>query len=101
VNTARGAVVDTNALVKALKEGWIAAAALDVFEQEPLPPDHPLTKLNNVVLTPHIGSATIETRTKMAELVAENLIAFYKGEVPPTLVNKEVVKVRPPGFGTD
>ncbi|RLE87050.1 MAG: D-glycerate dehydrogenase, partial [Thermoprotei archaeon] len=100
-NTARGAVVDTNALVKALKEGWIAAAALDVFEQEPLPPDHPLTKLNNVVLTPHIGSATIETRTKMAELVAENLIAFYKGEVPPTLVNKEVVKVRPPGFGTD
>jgi len=98
VNTARGAVIDTDALVKALKEGWIAAAALDVFEQEPLPPDHPLTKLNNVVLTPHIGSATIETRTQMAELVAQNLIAFYKGEVPPTLVNKEVVKVRPPGF---
>ncbi|RLF05201.1 MAG: D-glycerate dehydrogenase, partial [Thermoprotei archaeon] len=97
-NTARGAVIDTDALVKALKEGWIAAAALDVFEQEPLPPDHPLTKLNNVVLTPHIGSATIETRTQMAELVAQNLIAFYKGEVPPTLVNKEVVKVRPPGF---
>ena len=98
VNTARGAVIDTNALVKALEEGWIAGAGLDVFEQEPLPPDHPLTKFKNVVLVPHIGSATYETRTRMAELVAENLIAFAKGEVPPTLVNKEVVKVRPPGF---
>jgi glyoxylate reductase len=98
VNTARGAVIDTDALVKALKEKWIAAAGLDVFEQEPLPPDHPLTKLDNVVLAPHIASATYETRAAMAELVARNLIAFYKGEVPPTLVNKEVVKVRPPGF---
>ncbi len=99
VNTARGKVVDTEALVKALREGWIAGAALDVFEQEPLPPDHPLTKFRNVVLAPHIASATTETRTRMAEIVAENLIAFYKGEIPPTLVNKEVVKVRSPGFG--
>ncbi|MCE4619719.1 MAG: D-glycerate dehydrogenase [Desulfurococcales archaeon] len=99
VNTARGKVVDTDALVKALQEGWIAGAALDVFEQEPLPPDHPLTKMKNVVLAPHAASATVETRTKMAMLVADNLIAFYKGEVPPTLVNKEVVSVRKPGFG--
>ncbi len=99
VNTARGKVVDTDALVKALQEGWIAGAALDVFEQEPLPPDHPLTKMKNVVLAPHAASATVETRTKMAMLVADNLIAFYKGEVPPTLVNKEVVNVRKPGFG--
>jgi len=98
VNTARGAVLDTEALVRALEEGWIAGAALDVFEQEPLPPDHPLTRFRNVVLAPHIGSATVDTRAKMAELVAENLVAFYRGEVPPTLVNRGVVKVRPPGF---
>ncbi|NOZ31280.1 MAG: D-glycerate dehydrogenase [Crenarchaeota archaeon] len=98
INTARGKVVDTEALVKALKEKWIAGAALDVFEEEPLPPDHPLTKLDNVVLAPHAASATTETRTKMAMLVAENLIAFLKGEVPPTLVNKDVVNVRKPGF---
>ncbi|MEB3764638.1 MAG: D-glycerate dehydrogenase [Desulfurococcales archaeon] len=98
VNTSRGKVIDTEALVKALREKWIAGAALDVFEEEPISPDHPLTKLDNVVLTPHIGSATWETRTRMADIVAENLIAFAKGEVPPTLVNKEVLKVRPPGF---
>ncbi len=95
INTARGPVVDTNALIKALKEGWIAGAALDVFEQEPLPPDHPLTKLDNVVLTPHIASATIEARQRMAELAARNLIAVLKGEMPPALVNKEVLQVRP------
>ncbi len=98
VNTARGPVIDTEALVKALKEGWIAAAALDVFEQEPLPPDHPLTKLKNVVLAPHIGSATRETREKMACMVLENLLAFRDRKEPPTLVNREVLKVRPPGF---
>jgi glyoxylate reductase len=98
INTARGAVVDTNALVKALSEGWIAGAGLDVFEEEPLSPNHPLTAFKNVVLTPHIGSATYEARHAMAELVAENLIAFYEGRKPPTLVNKEVLKIRPPGF---
>jgi len=98
INTARGKVIDTEALVKALREGWIAGAGLDVFEQEPLPPNHPLTAFKNVVLAPHIGSATYETRHAMAELVAENLIAFYEGREPPTLVNKEVLKVRPPGF---
>lgn len=98
INTARGAVVDTEALVKALKEGWIAGAGLDVFEQEPLAANHPLTAFKNVVILPHIGSATYETRHAMAELVAENLIAFYEGREPPTLVNKEVLKIRPPGF---
>lgn len=95
INTARGAVVDTEALVKALKERWIAGAALDVFEQEPLPPNHPLTKLDNVVLAPHIASATMEARQRMAELSAKNLIAVLKGEMPPALVNKEVLKVKP------
>ncbi len=98
INTARGKVVDTEALVKALEEGWIAGAGLDVFEQEPLPPDHPLTRFDNVVLAPHLGSATWDTRINMANIVAENLIAFYHGKEPPTLVNKEVLKVRPPGF---
>lgn len=98
INTSRGAVIDTNALVKALREGWIAAAGLDVHESEPLDPNHPITALKNVVLLPHIGSATYETRHKMAELVAENLITFYRGEIPPTLVNKGVIKIRKPGF---
>ena len=98
VNTARGAVVDPDALVKALKEGWIAAAGLDVFHVEPLPPDHPLTKLENVVLAPHIGSATKEARTAMTCAVLDNLLAFREGRVPPNLVNREVVDVRPPGF---
>ncbi len=99
INTSRGKVVDQKALYKALKEGWIAGAGLDVFEQEPIPPDDPLLQLNNVVLAPHAASASYETRSRMAEIVAENLIAFLNGKVPPTLVNKEVVNVRPPGFG--
>jgi len=98
INTSRGAVLDEKALFKALKEGWIAGAALDVFEKEPTPKDNPLLALDNIVVTPHIGSATIETRTRMAEIVAENLIAFYNGKIPPNLVNPEVVKIRKPGF---
>lgn len=98
INTSRGKVVDQKALYKALKEGWIAGAALDVFEQEPIPMDDPLLELENVVLAPHIASASHETRSRMAEIVAENLLAFKRGEVPPTLVNKDVINVRKPGF---
>ncbi|MDV3103284.1 glyoxylate reductase [Thermococcus waiotapuensis] len=98
VNIARGKVVDTGALVKALKEGWIAGAGLDVFEEEPYY-NGELFGLKNVVLAPHLGSATYGAREGMAELVAKNLIAFKNGQVPPTLVNREVVKVRKPGFG--
>ncbi len=98
VNTARGAVIDTDALVKALREGWIAAAGLDVFHEEPLPPGHPLTRLENVVLAPHIGSATREAREAMTCAVLDNLLAFKRGEIPPNLVNKEVIKKRRPGF---
>lgn len=97
VNTARGKVIDTKALIKALKEGWIAGAGLDVFEEEPYYNEE-LFSLDNVVLAPHIGSATYGAREGMAELVAKNLIAFAKGEIPPTLVNKEVIKIRKPGF---
>ena len=78
INTSRGAVIDTNALVKALKEGWIAGAGLDVFEEEPLPKDHPLTKLDNVVLTPHIGASTWEAQERAGIQVAEKLVEFFK-----------------------
>jgi glyoxylate reductase len=95
INNSRGPVIDEKALYKALKEGWIAGAALDVFEQEPTPMDNPLLKLDNVVVAPHISSASYETRSRMAEMVAENLVAFFEGRAPPNLVNPEVVKVRP------
>ncbi|MFP3309644.1 MAG: glyoxylate reductase [Acidilobus sp.] len=98
VNTARGKIIDLDALYKALKEGWIAGAGLDVYPSEPLDPSHPITKLSNVVLAPHIGSATIETRARMAEVVYRNLEAFYRRQRPPTLVNEGVLRVRPPGF---
>ncbi|MEM1623942.1 MAG: glyoxylate reductase [Sulfolobales archaeon] len=98
INTSRGAVVDTEALVKALRDGWIAGAGLDVFEEEPLDPNHPLTALKNVVIVPHIGSATYEARHAMAEAVANNLISFYNGQIPPNLVNASVINQRAPGF---
>ncbi|USS40129.1 D-2-hydroxyacid dehydrogenase [Thermococcus aggregans] len=80
INTSRGAVVDTNALVNALQEGWIAGAGLDVFEEEPLPKDHPLTKLDNVVLTPHIGASTVEAQERAGMEVAEKVVKVLKGE---------------------
>jgi len=95
INNSRGPVVDEKALYEALKEGRIAGAGLDVFEQEPIPVDNPLLKLDNVAVAPHISSASYETRSKMAEMVAENLVAFFEGRKPPNLVNPEVVKVRP------
>lgn len=95
INNSRGPVVDEKALYKALKEGWIAGAGIDVFEQEPMPADNPLLKFDNVVIAPHISSASLETRAKMSEMVADNLINFFEGKQPPNLVNKDVMKVRP------
>jgi len=97
INNARGPIVDEKALYKALKEGWIAGAALDVFEQEPTSVENPLLKLDNVVVAPHISSASYETRSRMAEMVAENLIAFFEGKTPPNLVNPEVAKMKRKG----
>ncbi|MEM4169335.1 MAG: D-glycerate dehydrogenase [Thermoproteota archaeon] len=95
VNISRGAVVDEKALVKALKEGWIAGAALDVFEKEPIDPDNPLISMDNVVLTPHMASATFEARRRLAEKAAENILSVLRGEAPPSLLNPEVMKVKP------
>jgi len=95
INNSRGPVVDEKALYDALKGGKIAGAGLDVFEQEPLRIDSPLLKLNNVILAPHISSSSYETRSRMAEMVAENLIAYFEKRTPPNLVNTEVVKTRP------
>jgi len=91
INTARGGVIDQAALLQALREGRIGGAGLDVFESEPLPPGHPLLSLDNVVIAPHLGSATVETRTRMADLAVDNLIAFFRGERPPCCVNPEVL----------
>lgn len=86
VNASRGAVVDEQALQEALEQGWIWAAGLDVWDTEPIRAGHPLLGLPNVVALPHIGSASIATRTRMASLAAENLVAGVTGGVPPTLV---------------
>jgi len=90
VNTSRGAVVDQLALYAALKSGRIAGAGLDVMEKEPLPMNDPLLTLENVVLTPHIGSASVATRTRMAVMTAENLIAGLLGNRLPYCLNPEV-----------
>lgn len=92
INMARGQVVDTQALLHALREKKIRAAGLDVTHPEPLPPDHPLYELDNCLITPHIGSATHNTRQKMAHLACDNLIAGLEGRELPHCVNPEVYR---------
>jgi glyoxylate reductase len=95
VNTSRGPIIEEKALIKALKEKTIMGAGLDVFEEEPLPLNSELLRLENVVLSPHRGSASYETRSAMSELAARNLVAVLSGEMPPALVNRDVLKVKP------
>jgi glyoxylate reductase len=92
VNAARGPIVETAALQQALEQGWIQAAALDVTDPEPLPPDHPLYALPNCLIVPHIGSATHQTRKRMAELACQNLLAGLSGQRLPYCVNPEVYR---------
>jgi len=92
INTSRGPVVDQKALYQALKSGQIFAAGIDVTEVEPIPMDDPLLTLDNIIIAPHIASASVATRTKMATMAAANLIAGLKGEMPPNCVNPEVLK---------
>lgn len=90
INTARGSIVDETALVEALRAGRIAGAGLDVFEDEPaMKPG--LADLNNVVVLPHIGSATVGTRTRMAMMAAQNLLDVLRGNIPPNPVNPEAI----------
>ena len=91
VNTARGALVDEDALTRALREGWIAGAGIDVLSQEPPPPDHPLLKLDNLIVTPH---AAFYSETAIAELqtkAARNVVTALQGEPPATVVNPDVI----------
>jgi glyoxylate reductase len=92
VNNARGPIVDNMALYEALRDGKIAFAGLDVTDPEPIPPNHPLLTLDNVIITPHIASGSVATRTKMALMAADNLIAGLKGIMPPNRVNPEALK---------
>jgi glyoxylate reductase len=91
VNAARGPVVNEMELYEALRQGRPWAAGLDVFEREPIGADHPLLTLPNVVAVPHIGSATVATRTRMATLAATNLVAALTGQPVPNPVNPEVL----------
>nr|MDQ5868082.1 D-glycerate dehydrogenase [Chloroflexota bacterium] len=90
VNTARGPIVDPAALYEALRSGQLAAAALDVTEPEPIRPDDPLLTLDNIIVVPHIGSASIATRNRMASMAAENLLAGIGGKRLPHCANPEV-----------
>jgi len=90
INTARGQLVQTPPLAKALREGWIAGASLDVYEPEPLPPDSPLAGLENLILSPHTGGLTDEALHGMALSAADQILQALRGERPPHLVNPEV-----------
>ncbi|MGE2689522.1 NAD(P)-dependent oxidoreductase [Mycolicibacterium pulveris] len=92
LNTARAQLHDTDALVDALRRGKVAAAGLDHFAGEWLPPDHPLTAMDNVVLTPHIGGATWNTEARQAQMVADGLHALLSGHTPAHIVNPEVLR---------
>ncbi|MCD6176984.1 MAG: D-glycerate dehydrogenase [Candidatus Cloacimonetes bacterium] len=89
INTSRGAVVNEKMLLKALQENWITGAGLDVYENEPKLIDG-LIDCDNVVLAPHIASASVETRTNMGFIAVENAITIWQGEIPPQIVNKEI-----------
>jgi glyoxylate/hydroxypyruvate/2-ketogluconate reductase len=88
INVSRGQTVDEQALIEALESGEIRGAGLDVFNQEPINPDNPLLKMKNVTLLPHIGSAVWKTRYDMAALGVENILSYFSGKTPPTLVKE-------------
>jgi lactate dehydrogenase-like 2-hydroxyacid dehydrogenase len=96
VNTSRGALVDTSALTRALFDGWIAGAALDVADPEPVPKGHPLLDAPNLIMNPHTASASIEARTAMTDLAVDNLLAGLAGEPMPKCVNAEALAVTRP-----
>ena len=92
INAARGPIVDETALIKALNEGWIRGAGIDVFEQEPVQNDNPLLKMDNVVLSPHALAQTDQTTSPMWQIIVNQMATLVRGEIPTTLVNKEVLE---------
>jgi glyoxylate reductase len=99
INTARGAIIDEEALIEALERGPLAGAGLDAMVEEPLPLNHPLCRLPNVILQPHASGATHETRRAMEELTVDNLLAVLSGSRPPVIVNPEVLETTRPAGG--
>jgi|SRR5436190_6494154 len=95
VNTSRGGLVDAGALTRALERGWIAGAALDVTDPEPVPRGHPLMSAPNLILNPHIASASIEARTAMSDLAVDNLLTGLAGEPMPKCYNAEALLTQP------
>lgn len=91
INAARGPIVDEKALIRALNEGWIRGAGLDVFEQEPIQNDNPLLKMDNVILSPHALAQTDQTTSSMWSIIVGQMAALARGEIPRALVNKEVL----------
>ncbi len=91
INAARGPIVDEAALIKALNEGWIRGAGIDVFEQEPVQNDNPLLKMDNVILSPHALAQTDQTTSHMWQIIVNQMATLVRGEIPTTLVNKEVL----------
>jgi glyoxylate reductase len=92
INTSRGQIIDERDLIKALKNKWISGAALDVYEKEPISFSNPLLRMKNVIILPHIGSATYQVRSKMARVAAENLLNVLKGIEPLYVVNPHLKK---------
>ena len=92
INTSRGQIIDQRALIKALRNRWIAGAGLDVYEKEPICSSNALLRMNNVIILPHIGSATYHTRSKMARVAAENILNILNGIEPLYLVNPQTLK---------
>ena len=94
INTSRGALIDSGALTRALADGWIAGAALDVADPEPIPKGHPLLDAPNLILNPHVASASIEARTAMADLAVDNLLAGLAGERMPQCFNASLIDAK-------
>jgi D-3-phosphoglycerate dehydrogenase len=94
INTARGALIDEDALIEALRDRRIAGAALDVLGEEPMRLDHPLRRLDNVTITPHIGGASDDIRTRHSRMIAEDVVRFLRGEPPLHVANPEVLKTQ-------